>query len=129
MICVPLPHHRSSGPRMLPPGRPEPRSDSVGARADALLDEVFIDLANAEVQRGLMRLLTGLAELRRRASRPEWRRFSDETWVRHPVSSQFLDLRIREAAMRVGGPRAGLAALLSLLSERTPPAISSRRRR
>jgi hypothetical protein len=76
-----------------------------------------------------MRLLIGLAELRERASRPEWRRFSDETWVRHPVSSQFLDLSIREAAVRVGGPRAGLAALLSLLGERTPAASTSHRRR
>jgi hypothetical protein len=103
---------------MLPPGRPEIRSDSASARAEALLDEVFIDLAHAELQRGLMRLLVGLAEFRHRASRGEWRLFSDETWVRHPVSSQFLDTSIRQAAMRVGGPRAGLSALLSLLGER-----------
>jgi hypothetical protein len=107
---------------MLPPGRPVPRSDSFAARADAMLDGVFIDLANAEVQRGLMRLLKGLAEIRERASRSEWRHFSDELWTRHPASSQFLDQKVRDAAMRVGGPRAGLAALLSLLGEHTSPA-------
>ncbi len=128
MISVPLPHPQSAGPRMLPPGHPVPRSDSMPARAEYMLDRVCIELAGGRLQPGLMLLLTGLADIRQRASRAEWRRFSDEIWVRHPVSSQFLDQSIRKTAMRVGGPRAGLAALLSLLGDRAQEPAPPRRR-
>ena len=124
MISVPLPR-RAQTLRLMPPGQPVARSGSLAARADALLDEVFIALAHDEVTRGVLRLLHGLAELRADAPRAEWRRVTDEIWPRHPVRLQFLDRSVRDAAMRAGGPRAGLATLLSLLGER-PPARGGR---
>ena len=120
MISVPLPQKSSNRLRMMPPGRPSPRSTSVTSRADALFDEAFIDLAHSQVNRGLLTLLTGLADIRAGADRQQWRRICDELWPRHPLSNQLRDPQIRITVMRVGGPRSGLAALLSLLGERAP---------
>jgi hypothetical protein len=118
VICVPLPQHPGPGSRLMPPAYPAPPdSHAFAPRAAALLDEVFVDLAHNEVRRGLLALLSGLAELRESATGHEWRRFGDEQWPRHPVSDQLRSPDLRTAAMRVGGPRLGLSALLSLCGE------------
>ena len=127
VISVPLPQGSSTRLRMMPPGRPDSRSTSVIGRADTLFDEAFIAVAHNHASRGLLALLIGLAEIRSSADRQQWRRISDEVWPRHPLAMQLRDAQIRMLVMRVGGPRSGLSALLSLLAEHAPQPAGGRR--
>lgn len=115
MICIPqLPHNQSPPPPAL-----DPTTNRGRHAIDNVLDAAFVDLANGRVEPGLLMLLRALDEFRSTASRRDWRRLKDERWPRHPISDQLRVPRLRNAATRVGGPRGGLAALLSLIGDRS----------
>ena len=119
MICIPHPPTNAVAP-------PPSGDEQVRRRhpIDQTLDAAFVDLANDRVERGLLALLEALAEFRETADRREWRRLKEERWPRHPISDQLRGPRLRAAAMRAGGPRSGLAALLSLVGDPAPPAAT-----